>query len=114
MVVFASAGWLLAIGLGVHRLAEPRVAETATPNCVASGQDASHSISAPNTAPPAALMEVYVRPHPPDFKTGRWVRFRRYRSYLAGGIEKVQFLGPETVTVNSEAIEWPKQRRAYE
>ncbi len=109
----SASGWILAAVLAFRLFVQTAGAE----------DTAAHS--EPPTAPSAAvqsprlenspaLMEVYVRPHPPDFKSGRWVRFHSYRTFQHDGIERVQFQGAESVTVNSEAIEWPRQRRAYQ
>ncbi|MBX7057624.1 MAG: hypothetical protein K1X75_06120 [Leptospirales bacterium] len=106
-------GWLLAAGLAFRLLGQGSAAVDDVEECRPLPEHAAAIQMAPRASAPP-LMEVYVRPHPPDFKVGRWVQFRSYRTFLRDGIERVQFRGAETTTVNSEAIEWPRQRRAYQ
>ena len=57
-------------------------------------------------------MEVYVRPHPPDFVTGRRIRFQSYTVFHDGEVEKIRFVDGDTITVvDSEAVDWPQQTR---
>ncbi|PKL34821.1 MAG: hypothetical protein CVV45_01315 [Spirochaetae bacterium HGW-Spirochaetae-10] len=56
------------------------------------------------------LMEVYVRPHPPDFKVGRWIRFTRYDT-LSDGRVKFYDGNAESAVVLADSIDWPGVRK---
>lgn len=109
MSVLLLSGWAVAAALAFTRapVASARVEQAKPPqngDCVA-------TTSGPTA--PTPEMEVYVRPHPPAFHTGRIVRFENYSVFTEGKIEKIRFKnGKEETIVDSEAVDWPKQRPA--
>lgn len=113
--LFAISGWLTAALLWLRA---PQATEEKQRTSIHESSERSEPrpVQPPRQGLPVAhettTMEVYVRPHPPDFVTGRKIRFQSYTVFHDGEIEKIRFMDGDTVTVvDSEAVDWPQQTR---
>lgn len=109
-VLFAAGGWVLS-GVFAWQLSRQRPALT---------EAALESQSVPVQTPTPVLprptfSEVYVKPHPNGFHSGRWIRFSTFSKRLDRNLEIVDFeTGEGTISAPSESIDWPKQRNPQE
>lgn len=105
-----ASGWLVAIALGLYIAANHQ--SKSPPETAAAERAAQQSESGRR---PAQWMEVYVRPHPPDFLEGRWIRFTRYSRVSDGGRDSVVFYGVSSAQplarVAADSVDWPGVRR---
>lgn len=117
-ILFSWGGWALFLAVGivlvVSRSTQPTAMESAAvaPTVPCESKQPSASVQQ-FQAPDKPIMEVFVKPHPPNFTSGRWVQFDHYATRREKETEKVDFHhGSIITTVNSEAVEWPRQRPA--
>lgn len=98
--LLAVTGW----GLYLHSCRSTGTTDSAA------GRVHSSPLIAEASSPTVQAMEVYVRPHPPNFKVGRWVRFTRYDT-LSDGQVKFHNGHAESIIVPSDSIDWPGVRK---
>lgn len=98
--LFAVTGW----GFYLHSFLSTGIADSAA------GRVHSSPLIAETRSPTVQAMEVYVRPHPPDFKVGRWIRFTRYDT-LSDGRVKFYDGNAESAVVLADSIDWPGVRK---
>lgn len=108
--IFAAGGWALSILLAWQLNQTKPAIVTQSPN---RPEPVVHTMTPAAAAPP--MSEVYLRPHPNGFPTGRWIRFHTFSKRLNGALEIVDFKTNDgLVSAPSESVDWPKQRTPQE
>ncbi len=98
MFIFGS-GWIVSIILGImiirltffHEKFRD-ISSTECPQTVIESKEPERTLAQKDLDENPKIMQVYVRPHPPSFLQGQWVRFRSYEKIKKGQGLKVKFL----------------------